>query len=443
MVYILAATIPSKVNLYLCKDSETGWYWDNYHIREVQNKLAPIGKVATWAFPAPSNNSGMCKTANKSATDKLCRDGDRKNFPNQPVSYDAELKPYPAETAEMVQVENLPMSGLRLVGTRPGVRDAVDFLVELPGGYVVPMTHDILMDGLLGGGVEEGAVFKGNYIFVLANGSMHLVRVGSAFHEAAKVADERSKISKIKPLEMNPGRVYKNKHGHIAALVGFVNTVNYTVKFTELQKKLLDSRGGYSNNVFDVLPTEEQLQDLEKVEVSTNEWKLSPIWFTGCYRLMYGKDGSANGDFTADAVAATQKDLNNVVNRGQSYSLSLLKTHSYIEEIPGVEMDTPLDFYSPMRREVAKKISDTVAKFTAHSPRNENEIAQYMGSTFGYGTASPEHKALASRLTKIKTLLHLKKTLAEYATLANMQIYGMTPIINADIEKYLGKPSGQ
>jgi len=414
--------IPTQINFF-CVEQSIGWNWDNYALQDMQASELPTRQNVTRIFPADAGNKGTTNTAKRAAEQVL-----RWSKPD-----------HEGERPKLVVHKNEPMTGLRIVGSCPGANNTTDYMVKLPGGYVTKMPTDSLMDGMMLGGITDGPELKGEYIFAQADGKLQLVRVGSVFHRAVINAEERRKSAKIEGLKMNPGRMYKDKNGNIGILIGFVNTVSYSPKLTKLQKAALKHR--YETvKPFSSLPTMEEVEEFSKLATTTNDWSLASVWYEGFMR--------APNETEMANIEAHQKKIAEIISRDLSssqYNIRVAKTHPYIEEVPGFECETPVDFYASIKRlaqeNAQKKEDHLLQEISSYSAlvRAERLVTHNLPWE-AIDSWKKTNKDLLEAIDRALTKINVQLELCDLSPQANLMIYGMKPIISSHIEKYLGLP---
>lgn len=406
MEYYINGEIPAKVKIFGVPKCSIGWHWENHNIQRyaASGEKKKIAQKVIWANVASSKNRSMCKTAEKRAV---------------------ELARRTKSSVVISEVENKPMTGLRVVGIEKH-RESVEHVVVLPGNLALTMPYDSMMDAITLGGIEDG-VLKGEYIFALADGKIQLVRVGSTFHKAVLEATKRAQSSKIEKLDLVPGHLYRNKQGHFAVFIGFVSTINYQFKYNELQKRLI------MGTALEHVPS---LEEYKTLDISKNVWDMATVW---CNVNVHNK-------------RIDPKDLKKQVdeyfsNSWNFFGIELLKTHSYIEEVPNFDIDIPLDFFERMRRAANNDIEEFLKRHKEEttSSRYYQDKANFAWN-LQYNSITPfdfekkYRKEIEELSNFIRTTRHEKNILAK-ASWANVIIYGMKPIVNLHIEKIVKKYS--
>ncbi|MFA6049928.1 MAG: hypothetical protein WC761_01905 [Candidatus Paceibacterota bacterium] len=421
--YILGS-IPEKVKYFSVEDITVSWDWANFKLRQYTNKKDNELKHVTWIFPANASNKPACTTAEKRA----------KAYSEHWKTRQKTGKTTASATGLTV-IDNVPMTGLRIVGIQHGSSNSIEYVVLLPGNYVMTMPYDSLMDALTLGGIGDNGTLKGEYIFAQADGKMELVRIGSAFYKGVVEATERSKASNIKELKLVPGHLYRNRAGEHAVFVGFVNTVNYKPKYNKLQKQIIDRQ------YIEEVPYKE---NYEKLELSSVAWKMATVW-TDVW-LQRKKDDSVD----QEAIKLVVQDS---FSKNSLYSVKLLKNHSYMEEVENFDIDIPLDFFEKLRRSANADIELHLEEF-----KKGKTDTYYDRINFNYevedrllkeALAQTPKPAVDMTVGGFRSLFKNEIEAAEkwrrrvltetyiltLSSWANVMIFGMPAIVNSHIEK--------
>lgn len=299
--------IPAKIRAWTVSDQTFGWHWDHAGLFNKGHMLKC--KHASMADPS---NSGACKTA-KAAHEKFLKY--TKNHGK----------------TEEVEMDNVPLSGLTIIGTRRGAADRIDFLVRLPNDMVTAVRHDFLMDVITYEGLNKN-VLPGEYIFGHVDGTLELVRIGSFLHQKLLEADARFKLERITELKLVPGRLYRNRSGEISLFLGFANTLNLSLKKSQIQKELDET-----HRLKSLIP-DDVLQSIPRLEFSKTKWEMATIWLDSIeWLISIHKTKEAIESKVAESVQAG------------TYSLSILKTHTFKEEVPDVQFDLNFDVFQSVR----------------------------------------------------------------------------------------------
>lgn len=115
-------------------------------------------------------------------------------------------------------VMNAPITDVKIVGLEIRSEGGRAYKVVVNGKYYVDFREDVLLDTLLGPGVEPGGKLKGEFVWCKVNSEMKLVRVGSALHSALLKANEFDASKVVKDLEV--GGIYLNKKGERFVYMG-------------------------------------------------------------------------------------------------------------------------------------------------------------------------------------------------------------------------------
>lgn len=129
---------------------------------------------------------------------------------------------------QQVEVENVPMSGLRVV-TVESTDGTMGYKVMTPNGYLVNICNDVLLEAMTKVGIEPGGILAGEYLWGLVESTIKLVRIDSELFEALLDAGDRHVMSTIPKNSLTPGMIYETKTGERGLFLGWVNSTAWAL----------------------------------------------------------------------------------------------------------------------------------------------------------------------------------------------------------------------
>lgn len=197
----MQATISPEVILFQRPPQTLKVSWDNFPTEEGDNSVIEVLEGVIPVFPTEAG-------ASKAVLDTARRWTDTRGWGEKNTVF---------VSSPEVPEENL-------------FRDlkVIDFVVRDHGGRawkvidsknrMFDVREDVLHEAMLHGRFQNGRLEGMEFQWARVGSQMKLVRVGSKFHQACKVASTRNAKSKIKDLEV--GAVYRNRKGEYLLWLG-------------------------------------------------------------------------------------------------------------------------------------------------------------------------------------------------------------------------------
>ena len=429
--YVLGS-IPEKIQIIKGAPEIVSWAWENSVVAQHDVKH-DIKAHPIWVADA---------------SDSRQRKSIEKQYAGYYLAYNSwpRSRPKKPKTLNKVEMENKPFGGVRFVGMHTRYSGKTEYFVVLPGNLLVRCKPAALMDAMQECGINKGGEIPGEFIFARCDGEMLVVRVGSALHKACIAADERRKLDKKEKFALTAGRIYRTVSGNYAVFLGFINTVNVNLILTPAQKSLAKAAEHYSYNAgrLDVpLPS-----GWQNIALTYTPWNMATMWLETSF---YDKNASPQ---------KVQKDLQKQVNylndATQWDYAKILKTHSYVEEIHGLECELPVDLFEKARRSGFHAIEDTIhyqlgrrrddrATYNLSGNRSPHlDRFEVSSQPFHYDNKKAKeyndehHEDLKKAYSLYRDVAEALPIL-EHAIFANSIVFGMQPIINEHIEKIINK----
>jgi hypothetical protein len=188
-----SGSIPKNIKMFSRPAEDVKFRWDDI---EVEDDIAVVK-----CFPSFITDSENKKTQ---ATAKSWADRMTSVYNKEKEQWE---RSYPGFTVK--DMPNDPISNVRLIGLDVRGNGGRAWQVLFNDEYLFDMREDVLMDTMLSGGVKEGGVLSGEYIFAAVNSEMKIIRVGSLLHKKMIESTEYNTKSAITKLEI--GGIYQNK----------------------------------------------------------------------------------------------------------------------------------------------------------------------------------------------------------------------------------------
>lgn len=141
-------------------------------------------------------------------------------------------------TVQKVNLENKPISNIRVIGLEVRGEGGRAYKVTTPDGYYFDLREDVLLDTMLTKGIQPGGILSGEYIWGRVGTEMKLVRVGSELYTALLEAGERSILSSIPKNKLEVGTIYESKQGERGIFLGYITTESWRLEWPNGQSAL-------------------------------------------------------------------------------------------------------------------------------------------------------------------------------------------------------------
>lgn len=128
---------------------------------------------------------------------------------------------------EVVEVENKPIVGVRIIDFEQRSEGGRAWKAVLPGGYLVDIREDVLLDIITSAGIGKDGYLNGKYIFAKVGSQMKLIRYDSKLYKAIAAYEDRRDSVRLKSKDFRVGGVYRNIHKELVVFLGKYHTWVY------------------------------------------------------------------------------------------------------------------------------------------------------------------------------------------------------------------------
>lgn len=227
-------------------------------------------------------------------------------------------------TVISVEADNTPIKNIRLLSLEFRGRNGRAYKAIIDK-YYIDFREDVLMDTILQVGISPGGILQGEFIWAKLSSQMKLIRIGSELHRMILEFESNKNAKPISKDALEIGGVYQNKKKNKAIFLGYINT-------TILYKKDKPPYYNGKNATFDF---------------NHKEIKKAMLF----YDISYG---------------SLEKNIRAMKNQeSEDFKFIINKTHSYIEKIDQVKVDSK-EIISLLRERVIRKIKTKILQFTGY-----------------------------------------------------------------------------
>lgn len=183
---IKSGSIPKKLKFFIRREETVHFRWD-----DIEDEVGDGIKVSP-TYVVDANNKKTHESAERWAKQEYYEQGKSKKHPHTEEERD-----------------NKPTSNVRLVNLEFRGNGGRAYKVVVDGRFYFDLREDVLLDCILNAGIDKGGLIKAEFLFMVVNAEMKLVRVGSLLHEKMIAADAFKDTKAITSFEI--GGQYKSK----------------------------------------------------------------------------------------------------------------------------------------------------------------------------------------------------------------------------------------
>jgi hypothetical protein len=253
-------------------------------------------------------------------------------------------------TVQKVNLENKPISNIRVIGLEIRGQGGRAYKVITPDGFYFDLREDVLLDTMLTKGILPGGFLSGEYLWGRVGTEMKLIRVGSELYTALLEAGERTVLSYIPKNKLEVGAIYESKQGERGIFLGYITTESWRLEWPNGQSAL----GHY------------YLKTNQKPKLVAKKLNRHMLWFDVSHWLLKNKK-------TDPTVSLFQKAMSET---GLSHHFKLRGSHSMVKIVGKTTL--PDDVIEQVRQKALvsydNRISGELASQRNHSSSNDYRI---------------------------------------------------------------------
>lgn len=129
------------------------------------------------------------------------------------------------EEGTSAEIENKPMSGIRIVGLSRRSSGGRAYKIIYPPNYLADLREGVLLEAMYSSGVGAGGRLNGEYVWSVNGSQMRLIRVGSSAHAELAQAEDLRSLKRISIKALKPGSIYVSQTKPPAIFLGHVSTI--------------------------------------------------------------------------------------------------------------------------------------------------------------------------------------------------------------------------